>query len=87
MYEKFGQFINGKWVKSSGGETYEVLNPANEELLGKASKANKNDIELALKSAQKGFDVWKNTSPWDRSKIIRNISEIIRKKKIYLLNG
>ncbi len=81
MYEKFGQFINGKWVKSSGGETYEVLNPANEELLGKASKANKKDIELALESAQKGFDVWKNTSPWERSKIIRNISEIIRKKK------
>ena len=49
MYEKFGQFINGKWSKSSGGETYEVFNPANEELLGKASKANKKDIELALK--------------------------------------
>ena len=49
--------------------------------LGKASKANKKDIELALESAQKGFDVWKNTSPWERSKIIRNISEIIKKKK------
>ena len=81
MYEKFGQFINGKWSTSSGGETYEVLNPANEELLGKASKANKKDIELALASAQKGFEVWKNISPWERSKIIRNISEIIRKKK------
>ena len=43
MYEKFGQFIDGKWQKSSGGETYEVLNPATEEIIGKASKANKND--------------------------------------------
>ena len=81
MYNKFGQFINGKWLKSSSGETYEVFNPANEETIGNASKANKEDIDQALLSAQKGFEVWKNTSPWERSKIIRNISEIIRKKK------
>ena len=38
MYEKFGQFINGEWKKSSKGETYEVVNPANEEIIGSASK-------------------------------------------------
>ena len=80
MYEKFGQFINGKWQKSLGGETYEVINPATEEVIGKASKANKDDINLSLKSAEKGLLVWRNTSPWERSKIIRKISEIIRKK-------
>ncbi len=80
MYDKFGQFINGKWQQSSSGETYDVFNPATEELIGKASKANKKDIELCLKSAEQGFKVWKNTSPWDRSKIIRKISELIRKK-------
>ena len=81
MYDKFGQFINGKWMKSSSGETYDVINPANEEVIGKASKANKNDIELALKSAKNGFNIWKNTTPWERSKIIRKISELIREKK------
>ncbi len=80
MYEKFGQFINGKWQSSSGNETYEVINPATEEVLGKASKANSKDIQLALQSAEKGLEVWKNTSPWERSKIIRKISDLIRKK-------
>ena len=80
MYEKFGQFINGKWIKSLGGETYDVINPATEEIIGKASKANKDDIHLCLKSAEKGFQIWKNTSPWERSKIIRKISELMRKK-------
>ena len=80
MYEKFGQFINGKWQESSSGETYEVINPATEEIIGKASKANKDDINLSLKSAEKGLVIWKNTSPWERSKIIRKISDIIRKK-------
>ncbi len=80
MYEKFGQFINGKWQKSVSGETYDVINPATEELIGKASKANLKDIDLALQSSNKGFKVWKNTPPWERSKIIRKISELIRKK-------
>ena len=80
MYEKFGQFIDGKWQKSLSEETYSVINPATEELIGKASKANKKDIDLALKSSEKGFQIWKNTSPWERSKIIRKISDLIRKK-------
>ncbi len=80
MYEKFGQFINGKWQSSSSNETYEVINPATEEVLGKASKANTEDMQLALKSAEKGLEIWKNTSPWERSKIIRKISDLIRKK-------
>ena len=80
MYEKFGQFIDGKWQQSSSGETYEVINPATEEIIGKASKANSKDIQRALKSAEKGLEIWKNTSPWERSKVIRRISELIRKK-------
>ena len=80
MYEKFGQFINGEWVKSSSGETYDVINPANEDVIGKASKANSEDIQKAIKSAQKGLEIWKNTSPWERAKVLRKISELIRKK-------
>ena len=80
MYEKFGQFIDGKWQQSSSGETYEVINPATEEIIGKASKANSKDIQRALKSAQKGLEIWRNTSPWERSKVIRKISELMRKK-------
>ena len=86
MYEKFGQFIDGKWQQSSNGETYEVINPATEEIIGKASKANSQDVQRALKSAQRGLQIWKNTSPWERSKIIRRISELIRKKVDILSN-
>ena len=59
MYEKFGQFIEGKWSPSSKGETYDVINPATEEVLGKASKATPEDVEKALRSAEKGLLVGK----------------------------
>ena len=80
MYDNFGQFIDGKWQRSLSGETYDVINPATEEVIGKASKANKEDVQLAIKSAAKGLIVWKNTSPWERAKVLRKISELIRKK-------
>ena len=81
MYEKFGQFIYGKWIKSSNRETYEVINPANEEILGRASKASPEDVEKALKSAEKGLEVWKKTTPWQRSYILRRIADKMREKQ------
>ena len=81
MYEKFGQFIDGKWQQSSDKSTYEVINPATEEVLGKASKATPQDVDEALKSAEKGLEVWKKTAPWQRSYIIRRIADRIREKQ------
>ena len=81
MYEKFGQFIDGKWSPSSNSETYEVINPATEEILGKASKASSEDVDRALKSAEKGLKVWKKTTPWNRSYILRKIADRMREKK------
>jgi len=59
MYSKFGQFIDGKWQASEKKETYDVINPATEEIIGKASKASPADVDKALKSAEKGFKIWK----------------------------
>ena len=81
MYEKYGQFIDGKWHKSSTGETYEVINPANEEIIGKASKASPEDVHKALLSAQKGLEVWKKTPPWQRAYILRRIADKMREKQ------
>ena len=81
MYEKFGQFIDGKWKPSEKNETYEVINPATEEILGHASKATPSDVDKALKSAEKGLKVWKQTPPWQRSYIIRRIADKMREKQ------
>ena len=81
MYEKFGQFIDGKWQSSEKKETYEVINPATEEVIGKASKATPADVDKSLKSAEKGLKVWRNTAPWQRSYIIRKIADLMRERK------
>ena len=70
---------NGKKQKKK--ETYDVINPATEEVIGKASKASSVDVQKALKSAEKGLKVWSNTTPWQRSYVIRKIADLMREKK------
>ena len=53
MYNRFRQFIDGKWQPSQKGEAYEVINPATEEVIGNASKASPADVDKTLKSAEK----------------------------------
>ena len=81
MYSNFGQFIDGKWQPSENNNTYDVINPATEEIIGKASKASEKDVIKALKSADKGFEIWKKTPAWERSAKIRKIADLIRKRK------
>ena len=81
MYEKFGQFIDGKWSPSEKKETYDVINPATEEVIGKASKASSVDVQKALRSAEKGLEIWKNTTPWERAYKIRKVADLMREKK------
>ena len=81
MYEKFGQFINGKWGPSSDNRTYEVINPATGEVLGQASKATPQDVSEALNAAKNGLEIWKKTPPWQRSYIIRKIADKMREKQ------
>tara|TARA_Y100001970_G_scaffold253062_1_gene327424 strand:+ start:3841 stop:5283 length:1443 start_codon:yes stop_codon:yes gene_type:complete len=81
MYSKFGQFIDGKWQPSEKNETYDVINPATEEVIGKAPKATKSDVLKALKSAEKGFQIWKKTPAWKRSYKIRKIADLMRERK------
>ena len=49
MYSNFGQFINGQWQQAEKNETYKVINPATEEVLGEASKASSVDVQKSIK--------------------------------------
>ena len=55
MYSKFGQFIDGKWQQSTNKETYDVINPATEEVIGKASKASSTRCGESFKVSRERF--------------------------------
>jgi aldehyde dehydrogenase (NAD+) len=53
-------FINGAWVESKSGKTYENRNPANtDELVGVFQKSNADDVKMAIDAASEAYKKWR----------------------------
>lgn len=78
MYQKLSLYINGQFLSGEGRKSQEVVNPANQEVLGHLPHATEADLEMALQSAQTAFNSWKKSSPMDRSAILRKVGQLTR---------
>ncbi|MFA6942970.1 MAG: aldehyde dehydrogenase family protein [Bacilli bacterium] len=70
-------FINGKWQDASDKAVIKVFNPANGEYLTSIADASNEDVDLAVKAAQKAFKTWSQTTPVERAAILNKIADII----------
>lgn len=70
-------FINGKWQDASDKALIKVYNPANGEYLTSIADASNEDVDLAVKAAQKAFKTWSQTTPVERAAILNKIADII----------
>ena len=79
-YPNTNLYINGKWRPAVAGETLDVINPANEEVIGQVARARQEDLDEALEAAHQGFKVWKKTTPLERYKIMRKAADLLRQR-------
>jgi succinate-semialdehyde dehydrogenase / glutarate-semialdehyde dehydrogenase len=79
-YEPLSLYINGQFIAADGRKTQPVYNPANNEVIGQLPHASREDLDLALSSAQKAFESWRKTSPMERSKILRKAADLARER-------
>ncbi|MBP0492426.1 NAD-dependent succinate-semialdehyde dehydrogenase [Roseomonas indoligenes] len=77
-YPKVQLHIDGEWRDARSGKTIEIINPATEEVIGTVAHAEKVDLDEALAAAQRGFEVWRKTSVFDRYKMMRKAADILR---------
>ncbi len=75
--EEYKLFIDGEWVDSASGQTFETHSPANGELLATCASADKEDVGRAVKAARRAFDGWKRVSPQKRAEILLQIARRI----------
>ena len=66
-------YINGEWIKSESNETIDVINPANEELIGHVTAGTKKDIDKAVKAALEAFSTFHKTTKAERIDLLKNI--------------
>ena len=73
MKDKLDFYIDGKWVRSESNELIEIINPANEEIIGHVTAGTKEDIDLAVNAASKAFKTYSESSKDDRIELINNV--------------
>ncbi len=71
-------FINGEWVSASNGDTFAVLNPANNEVIAQVAKATEGDIHVAAAAADEAErTVWGPMNPMERSTWLHKVGDAI----------
>jgi acyl-CoA reductase-like NAD-dependent aldehyde dehydrogenase len=76
--------IDGEWVAASGG-TYEIINPATEQVVGHAPNATADDALAAAKAAKAALPAWSAMSADDRATLMAKAADAIRAKAPELL--
>ena len=74
----YTQFIDGELTTSSGRESWINYNPADNRPLGEVCQANDEDIEAAVDSSAKAFQIWKTKTGAERGRVLINAANILR---------
>lgn len=78
-YPKVGLLIDGEWIYDRPAQM-DIVNPSDETVLGQVPRATPEDLDRALASSQKGFEIWRKFSPAERSVILHRVADIVRER-------
>jgi aldehyde dehydrogenase (NAD+) len=78
----FKNFIAGQWVEPTTGAYFENRNPADtRDLVGRFPKSGAADVDAAVESARRGFEVWRLTPAPARGDVLRRIGDLLTQRK------
>ena len=73
-----GQFIAGTWRPSEA--TFEVVNPATEEVIDRVADGTPDDARAALNAACDAARSWAETAPRERADVLRRTFELVHER-------
>ena len=80
----FNHFIGGRFSASSGGEHFDVMNPASDTLLARVAQGTEADIDAAVKAARKAFASWSKLPGHARARHLYAIARLVQKRERFL---
>jgi acyl-CoA reductase-like NAD-dependent aldehyde dehydrogenase len=78
--------IDGKWVESASGKTFETLDPATGKVLARVAEGDAEDVDRAARAARRAFDdgPWPRMAPAQRQKILLKLADLIEARALEL---
>ena len=78
----YHNYVGGEWVKSSSGEWFENVNPADtSDVIGRFPLSNADDVNQAVDAAKKAASKWRLTPAPKRAELLFRLGEILRENK------
>ncbi len=78
----YRNFINGEWVPSSSGDTFDNRNPANQDdLVGVVPRSGPDDVGQAVDAAADAFPRWRLVPAPKRAEILYRAAQILSERK------
>src|ERR1700682_1423029 len=78
----FKNFIDGEWVESTSGQTFEDRNPADtREVVAIFQRSNKADVDAAVDAAKRAFAKWRLVPAPRRAEMVFRAAEILIERK------
>ena len=88
MAELFKNYIDGSWVESKAGKTFENCNPANRhDSIGLFPASSLEDVNRAVEAAKKAFVGWRLVPAPKRGEILYRVGELLRRHKEEIARG
>jgi succinate-semialdehyde dehydrogenase/glutarate-semialdehyde dehydrogenase len=72
--------IDGEWVDVGSRRIHRVLNPATGEQLAELPLADAADLDRALAAADRGFHLWRRSTPEERSGVLQRAAQLLRER-------
>ena len=80
--KKHKNLIGGDWVEPSSGKYFENRNPADAtDLIGEWPRSTREDVDKAVQSAKRGFEIWRRTPAPLRGDVIRRAGDLLAARK------
>jgi len=76
-YRQF--YINGKWVDPVKPNSFDVINPATEEVCAHISLGSEEDVNLAVAAARAAFETYSRTSVKERIELLESCAAVYQK--------
>jgi alpha-ketoglutaric semialdehyde dehydrogenase len=82
MPQKFQNFIAGEWCDAASGQTKENHNPADtKDVIGTWPSSGPEDVQRAVESAKRGFELWRRTPAPLRGDVLRHVGDLLTERK------
>ena len=72
-------YINGEWVSSDDGSTFEIVNPATGDVIGTAPDMGADETRRAIEAANAAWPAWQAKTAKERAILLRAVFDEMMK--------